>query len=297
MHEKCLQNGLTRKAMIQALCDTYSQGPCQWDIPDVEIIRDIPYAQESCVQCIDIYKPKGKGPFPIIVKVHGGGWWTGHRSDFGLKYSLELLEYGYAVATIGYRLVDEASLPANLQDVEDGMRFLYEHGTEYGLDTTRMCATAGSAGTTLCLTAALKLGYFRCVQLTSPILDFRTITEQYGKIGLKRKPLYGKPEQDFSMEGLVLGGSVTEKEDLCRECMPMTYMTPDAPPIQLFHGTEDTATPFLQSVEFARKAAELTGDPLRVECNLLPGTKHSNGLYNSREVFDKKLRFLNRTME
>ena len=54
--------------------------PPGWKPPmaDVSWVKrkylDVPYAQASKAQCLDIYLPEeGEGPFPVLVHIHGGG--------------------------------------------------------------------------------------------------------------------------------------------------------------------------------------------------------------------------------
>ena len=290
---KLLSNGLTRREMIEKLLAAYQQPALRHSLPaDCETCFDIPYDTTSPRQRIDIYKPKGGGPFPVVVWIHGGGWYTGDNADFGLESRLRFLSYGYAIVSIGYRLLDTAVFPAPLEDVENGCAYLAAHGAEYNLDTSRMCIVSGSAGTPLALTAALKSKLFRAASMGCPILDFSTMTRQFQQLNMERNPMFAIPDADYSIESLLLGGAVQEELELCREAAPKSYLDQDALYIQLHHGLLDKTTPYLQSVEFAEEVVRITGDPDRVNCILLPDTGHSGGLYYSDEVFRQRLAFL-----
>lgn len=292
MKEKLLSNGLTREATVQQLLDTYSQGGQDWDVLNCEKFLDIPYGTESAQQCIDIYKPVGVGPFPCLVEIHGGGWWTGDRKDSGMSDVLWALQHGYAVVSVGYRLTDEGVWPDQWNDVTAALEKLLEVGPELGLDTDRMCATGGSAGTTLSLSLALRTKKFKCAIMLAPILDFASIRGQFEKLGLARSKMFGYPDEDTSMEALLMGGSVEQVPEICAELTPIHFVDEDCPPIFLYHGMLDKATPYLQSIEFAEKAAEKTGDAQRVQYKLLETTGHSNGQYKEQWLKDERLEFL-----
>ena len=49
--------------------------------PEIVVINytDLAYANVSEKNKLDIYLPEGKGPYPLIIYVHGGGWISGSR--------------------------------------------------------------------------------------------------------------------------------------------------------------------------------------------------------------------------
>lgn len=74
---------------------------------------DVPYANLSPNEKLDIYLPnEGKGPFPIIVAIHGGSFIKGDKRDFQIVPMMEALKRGYAVVSINYRLSGEAKFPS-----------------------------------------------------------------------------------------------------------------------------------------------------------------------------------------
>ena len=73
---------------------------------DVSHVRrkwlDIAYAGTSPSQKLDIYLPdKGKGPFPVVVQIHGGAFAMGDRGDVHLEGFLSGIERGYGVVSVG----------------------------------------------------------------------------------------------------------------------------------------------------------------------------------------------------
>ena len=292
MRKKLLSNGLSREQNVAKMIADYSQGGKAWDVPNCEKFLDIPYGTESKRQCIDIYKPLGEGPFPCLVEIHGGGWWTGDRKDSGMTDVLWALDHGYAVVSMGYRLTDEGVWPDQWNDVTAALEKLLEVGPGLGLDTARMCATGGSAGTTLSLLLALKSKKYKCAIMLAPILDFAAIRSQFEEVGIARSKMFGYPDEDTSMEAMLMGGSVEQVPGICAELTPINFVDEKCLPIFLYHGMLDKATPYLQTVEFARQAAEKTGDAERVQYKLLEATGHSGGEYKAQWLKDERLEFL-----
>lgn len=115
----------------------------------------IVYGQESPSQFLELYRPSGPGPFPVVVWYHGGGLATGSRMELPAPFRDALLNRGYAVATVEYRLLAEATWPAAALDAKRAVRHLQEHAAELRLDPGRVVASGHSAGGLLAMMVAL----------------------------------------------------------------------------------------------------------------------------------------------
>ena len=77
-----------------------------------------------------IYQPKGSGPFPTIVDVHGGAWHNGDRtSNAGIDEALAAR--GILVAALDFRQPPEAGYPASICDINLAVRWLKRHAAEF----------------------------------------------------------------------------------------------------------------------------------------------------------------------
>jgi acetyl esterase/lipase len=114
---------------------------------EVERQAAVPYATVSPTQTLDLYLPAsgGEAAAPVVVLLHGGAFLMG---DSGMEAQLAetLVEQGFAVAAVNYRLSGEALYPAGAQDVKAAVRWLRGHAAEYGLDPDRFAAWGKSAG-------------------------------------------------------------------------------------------------------------------------------------------------------
>jgi acetyl esterase len=91
-----------------------------------------------------IYQPKGTGPFPTIVDVHGGAWHNGDRmNNAGIDRALAAK--GILVAAIDFRQPPEAGYPASICDVNLAIRWLKAHAAEFN-GTTTVGAFGNSSG-------------------------------------------------------------------------------------------------------------------------------------------------------
>lgn len=290
LRNQVLHTGVTRAEYLRRLGETFSQPRVDYAVQGHKCALNLPYAAGSGRQKIDIYYPEGEGPFPVILSVHGGAWFMGSRSDHHVAYLLPFLRHGYAVAPIGYRLADEAVFPQPVEDVSRAIAFVEQNAALLCVDAGRMGMYSGSAGTPIASVAALKTHTVKAVLLLCPILDFASMTRQFGEIGLARER-FDPPELDTSIEALYLGGSVEEMKEAARAANPAEYLSGDAPHFLLMHGMADIDTPYPQSVEFARRVRAATGDEGRARVELLADTGHDNGLFDTQETFQKKLDF------
>lgn len=125
----------------------------------VKKITDIVYSEaeteeEKKWHLMDIYYPTENkrfiknGRYPVIVSVHGGGWFYGDKELYRL-YTMTLATYGFAVVNFNYRLSPEHPYPAGFMDVCAVMAYLQENAREYSLDLERVYMVGDSAGAQL----------------------------------------------------------------------------------------------------------------------------------------------------
>jgi arabinogalactan endo-1,4-beta-galactosidase len=113
-------------------------------------------ASPSCV--LDLAQPlfglqKNR---PAILVIHGGGWSAGSKND--MVYRTLMVDYalkGYVVCNMNYRLVQEAPLPACIEDVRCAIRWMKAHAAELGIDPSRIGTYGHSAGGHLSLMAGV----------------------------------------------------------------------------------------------------------------------------------------------
>jgi acetyl esterase len=64
----------------------------------------------------DVAVPKGAGPHPVMIYLHGGGWSFGSPASFR-KLGMQFAEAGYLTINLDYRLAPEHPFPAALEDI------------------------------------------------------------------------------------------------------------------------------------------------------------------------------------
>lgn len=107
--------------------------------------RDVEYQRQSGKAWLArVYRPKGTGPFPTIVDVHGGAWHNGDRTN-NAGIDKALAAKGIVVAAIDFRQPPEAGYPASICDVNLAIRWLKAHAAEFS-GTSTVGAFGNSSG-------------------------------------------------------------------------------------------------------------------------------------------------------
>jgi acetyl esterase/lipase len=130
---------------------------------NVEVHSDVAYSGD---QKLDLYLPKDKQNFPVMVFVYGGSWRTGDRATYkALGYRFAAA--GIAVAIPSYRLMPQNPHPAQVEDIAAAFAWVHENIAQYGGDTSRMYVSGHSAGGHLAALLALDEKYLQKYNLAS----------------------------------------------------------------------------------------------------------------------------------
>ena len=123
----------------------------------VDIRPGLTYATHDGVALLgDLYLPRGAGPFPTLVALHGGGWVQGVRGVFQY-WGPYLAAHGYALFAISYRLAKtgQKTFPHAVQDALAAVQFVRGSAGEFKLDADRVGLLGASAGANIAALAAL----------------------------------------------------------------------------------------------------------------------------------------------
>ncbi|MEM9660335.1 MAG: alpha/beta hydrolase fold domain-containing protein, partial [Planctomycetota bacterium] len=108
------------------------------------VVRDLEYARvDASALLLDLHFPAKVADSRLIVWVHGGAWRSGSKESMPLG---PLVEAGYTVASVNYRLSPTAAFPAQVHDVKAAIRFLRHLADRYGYRDDRIAIAGASAG-------------------------------------------------------------------------------------------------------------------------------------------------------
>jgi acetyl esterase/lipase len=236
------------RAGIEGAAKTWPLPPIP---PNVTVYPDLAYANNgSPSQKLDLYVPKEGRNLPLIIYVHGGAFLMGDKRKW-IRYQFGYLNQGYAMASINYRLSEEATFPAQIEDCKAAVRWLRAHAETYRLDPNHFAAFGASAGGHL----AAMLG------TTGKIRDFdvgdnltfssrvEATADFFGPTDLTR--LSPASMETGSAESQFIGCTIKDNLEKARRASPISYVTGDCPPFLIVHGDADPRVPYAQSVLLA----------------------------------------------
>ena len=106
--------------------------------------REIP-GQEGKIP-VRIYTPEGKGPFPVLVFFHGGGWVIGNIESHDTTCRVLTNAAGCVTVSVDYRLAPEHKFPAAPEDCYTATKWVADNATTFNGDPTRIAVGGDSAG-------------------------------------------------------------------------------------------------------------------------------------------------------
>lgn len=128
----------------------------------LQTLLDIPYGMANGrLLSLDALRPKGESEvrLPVVLWLHGGGWYSGNKRNAVDKHMLDfLVRSGFVVASAEYRLSGEASFPAQIHDVKAAIRWLRARPEMLGINPQRVALAGFSAGAHLAVLAATTVG-------------------------------------------------------------------------------------------------------------------------------------------
>lgn len=117
---------------------------------------DIEYRREGGAALLGrLFTPRGEGPFPGAIDVHGGAWVQGDRTGND-SINLRLAQRGVVVFSADHRLPPAGVHPAAVQDINYAVRWLKTSADSFRTRPDWVGLTGTSAGGHLALLAALK---------------------------------------------------------------------------------------------------------------------------------------------
>jgi len=278
--------------------DTVSEGS-----DSESVIQDLSYADVSQSQKLDLYLPPGKGPFPLVLIIHGGGFISGDKANPNEVERAQLLvQNGFAAASVNYRLSDEAIYPAQIQDVKTAVRFLRAKAEAYSIDVSGFGAWGSSAGGTLaallgttCGVQELEggqlghAGQSSCIQAVVDwfgLVDLLLMDAQLIEAGCE--PIADDPE---SNESKLLGAPVQSVPELAAMTNPINYIDAGDAAFFIQHGAEDCRVPPEQSRQLADALRQTLGEE-KVEFMMLESVGHGGGEFKTDANYAMVLDFL-----
>jgi acetyl esterase/lipase len=239
------------------------------------VFRAIEYAHAGERSLLlDLYvPPRTTELVPVVLYIHGGDWMFGNR---GHPPVLFLVQQGFAVASIDYRLAPQDRFPAQIRDCRDALLFLHLNAKRYGINSEHIGVIGESAGGHLAAllgtapNAKEFIGTRRApaqtqVQAVCAVSGPMDI-EYLGEMADMAEDVIGKhPIQQL------LGGTIEQKRDLARLASPIRHISQNTPAFLLVFGDQDFVVPPLLSRNMYKALMEASVD---VQAHEVKGMAH-----------------------
>jgi acetyl esterase/lipase len=233
------------------------------------ILRDIEYGRVGDLALLlDLHMPLKVTDSNLIVWVHGGAWRSGSKQSMPLS---GLVDAGYTVASVDYRLSPVAPFPAQIHDIKAAIRFLRAISSRYGYRSDRIAIAGDSAGGHLAALVGTMNGHQELEGTIGDHLDqsskVQAIIDYYGPTNLMtivgQSTPHGIGVRVPALQ-LLLRGQPEDNPELAKLASPVEHVDASDPPLLLIHGDQDSQVPINQAHELQGKYKQL-GLPVRFE--------------------------------
>ncbi|MAI30129.1 MAG: hypothetical protein CBE00_00075 [Planctomycetaceae bacterium TMED240] len=250
---------------------------------------------------LDLYRPQAENPTALIIWIHGGGWKSGSKAGGGPGV-FQLLQRGYAVASVEYRLSGEAVFPAAIEDCKAAVSFLRLNAGKYNLDPGRFGVWGSSAGGHL----VSLLGTTNDVDQfdTHPVTrksssSVQAVCNWFGPSDFLRMndfPSRINHDAADSPESRFIGAAIQKNPQKVQRANPAKYASAGDPPFLHLHGDKDQLVPFNQS-EILHAALQASGVDTTLY-KVVGGDHGFGGSKDSREeLIEKSIRFFDSKLQ
>lgn len=203
-----------------------------------------PYGTDPS-QVAELHLPRGAGPHPVAVVLHGGYWQTRYGKLVTRPLSLDLARRGWAAWNLEYRRLGTGKgggggWPQTFEDVARGIDHL--PALDAPLDLSRVVLVGHSAGGQLALWAARRAGLPTAAVGSAPKVAARAVVALAPVTNLERARVHAEQ---------LLGGTTAQVPDRWAQADPVRAGAPEVPAL-VVHPTADETVPVARSREYAQ---------------------------------------------
>lgn len=232
-----------------------------------QVAQDLAYAPGPRHH-LDIFAPKGQGPFPILFFIYGGSWAEGEKESYGFV-GQAFAAQGFLTVIADYRLVPQVRFPGFVEDGALALKWVEDNAALYGGDLDRLFIAGHSAGAYNASMLALDRRYLDAVGFKTPIRAMAGLSGPY----------------DFYPFDVKASIDAFGKAPDPAQTQPITFAGKDSPPMVLLTGDADSIVARKNTDELA---ARLVAAGVEVETHFYPGQEHADPLIALGPVFRGK---------
>lgn len=204
--------------------------------------RDLSYGDQPR-NSLDVYLPAKPAGAPLLVFFHGGGWNSGDKSEYKFV-GAALAELGYVAVLPNYRLYPQVKFPVFMQDAAQAVAWIRGHAASWGGDAQRLYLLGHSAGAQIAVMLALNTQYLAEAGMQA--------NDLCGVVGLAGP-------YDFLPFKYPYMHELFGPESRYPQSQPIRYVRPDAPPLLLLQGLQDSIVDPTNTTNLAAALAAVGG--------------------------------------
>jgi len=263
---------------------------------DVVVYRNLDYmGNNNPRQKLDLYLPENREkPKSTVVWLHSGGFRRGSKDKWTIASIL--LKEGFAVASVNYRLSQEATFPAQIIDVKTAVRFLRANAKQYGLSPEHIGVWGVSAGGYLAAMLGVTgdqkqwdssqyqaySGRVLAVCVWFGPIDFLLMDKHAGKHSIIDDDGEVSPLEDL------MGAPLQSIPELVSQANPLNHVTLDDAPFLIMHGEQDKLIPYQQSESLHATLLEAGVDS---QLEIIADAAHGGKQFHSPERLKRIINF------
>ena len=263
---------------------------------NVELIEGIEYAKPNGISLqLDVFRPKDRAQkVPAIVFVHGGGWKNGSRKSG--KRGVWLVEHGFAIVSITYRLTEKGQWPDQINDCYEAVRWVRKNADKYGFDGEKVGCWGTSAGGHLVALMGTRT-YPGKEEVSSKV---QAVCDWFGPSELLSMPPNnvgnGRTEEDIAKSNgaKLLGATVRDVPKLAKDASALDNVSKDDAAFLIMHGDADKGVPVIQSQKLHDK---LKAHCVPSQLVVLEGAGHGGKQFVSPESKQMMLEFFTKYLK
>jgi acetyl esterase/lipase len=224
-------------------------------ITNAAVERDLVYKRVNGMDlALDLYRPEqASSPLPVIIFIHGGDWNKGSKQQC---QACRMVDDGYAVASINYRLTPVAPFPAQIEDAKAAVRWLRANASKYNLDPDRIGVWGFSAGGHLAALLGTSGGVPELegsgdnLNVSSRVQAVLAVSAPVDFLRLYHDALTAPTEKApkvLTAIKMLMGGPIEDHKATALQASPLHYVSKDDPPFLILQGEEDPTVPVIQA--------------------------------------------------
>lgn len=265
------------------------------------VYKDLVYDIKSEKEKLDLYIPcNSEGPYPLIIYIHGGGLLKGDKTRH-IRPIFQGFQYGYAVAGVNYRCMDECQYPGMVYDVTTAIRYLKANAEKFNLDPERFIVWGETHGAFLACQVGINggkgsiddmsAGYSEYSSKVAGIVDYWAFTSFEELYNLNTILSRGKDNPVYLEEQLFGAKGKELKKILRSTAQPLKDITGNESPFYIVHGDLDYEMPltFSKSYYYTLKNA---GNDVSLE--IVSNTEHGLPNYVKSEQIEGTYQFIHK---